>query len=272
MVREKATKSRLEQQVAARSREVEKLKQRLKEREMLASLGLAMAKVAHEIGNPLNGMSGCVQLLNRHTREHGVDRDQILEATSQLCAELGRLETLLQELRSLGRPSRLSLTAVDLGALVGEVLSQCFLTTLCEPVDIRSELAEDLPPVLADPEKLKQVVLNIIKNAIDAMPDGGCLTLRAFRLKQKVRLEIEDTGAGISQGIQVFNCFVTSKPNGWGLGLSIARQIMTAHRGSITYSTKLGRGTTFKISLPAACPLPLHRESWSKPDRLKHLL
>src|SRR5918992_5839744 len=125
MVREKATKSRLEQQVAARSREVEKLKQRLKERETLASLGLATAKVAHEIANPLNGMSVCVQLLNRQTRENGVDRDWILEAVDDLCFELGRLENLLQELRLLGRPSRLSPTAVNIAALVGEVLRQC---------------------------------------------------------------------------------------------------------------------------------------------------
>jgi signal transduction histidine kinase len=189
-----------------------------------------------------------------------------------LYSELGRLETLLQELRSLGRPPQLSPIAVNVAALVGEVLRQCFLANASQPIDIRSELAEDLPPVLADPEKLKQVVFNLTKNAIEAMPNGGCLTLRAFRAKQQIRLEIEDTGAGIPRGIQVFNCFASSKPNGWGLGLAIARQIIMAHHGTISYSTRLGSGTTFKISLPAARPPSLQGESWSKPDQLNRLL
>jgi signal transduction histidine kinase len=241
---------RLEKQLVARSREVELLRRRLKEREMLASLGLAVSKIAHEIANPLNGMSACVQLLDRQTRDNTADRDHILEATDHLCAELGRLESLLRELRSLSRPSRHKPTAVDVAALIADVVRHCFLIRASQPVDIRSDVAEDLPPALGDPEKLKQVLFNVAKNAIEAMADGGCLTLRGFRLKQKIRLEVEDTGPGIPKGIHVFDCFATSKTNGWGLGLSIARQIIIAHHGTISYSTQLGRGTTFKISLP----------------------
>jgi signal transduction histidine kinase len=252
MVRRRVKRDYLGKSVAARSRELQTLKQRLKEREMLASLGLAVSKVAHEIGNPLHGMSACVQFLDRQTREQGIDRDLILDAMNHLSAEIGRLETLLQELHSLGRPLKVKPVPVNMATLAGEVLQQSFVTNAAQSIDIRSELPEDLTPAMADPEKLKQVILNIVKNAIEAMPDGGILTLRAFRSKQKICLEIGDTGAGIPPEIQVFDCFATSKPNGWGLGLSIARQIISAHQGTIDYSTNLGKGTTFKVSLRTA--------------------
>jgi signal transduction histidine kinase len=250
MAHRRQAKGHLEKQVAAR--ELETLKQRLKEREMLASLGLAVAKVAHEIGNPLNGMSACVQVLDRQTREAGVDRERILDAVEHLCSEIGRLETLLQELRALGQPLKLNPVPVDLAALAGEALQPSFVTNAAPSIDIHWEFAQDLPPVMADPDKLKQVILNLVKNAIEAMPLGGHLILRAFRSKQRICLHIEDTGAGIPPDLRVFDCFATSKPNGWGLGLSIAQQIIDAHHGTIAYTTKLGRGTTFKISLRAA--------------------
>jgi len=232
---------------------------------MLACLGLAVSKVAHEIGNPLNGMFSCVQLLDRETREEGVDRDRILDAMDQLCSEIGRLEALLQELRALGRPLKLNSVPVSLTALVGEVLQRLLATNSAQLVQVQTEFTEDLPHVMADAEKLKQVLFNLTKNAIEAMPGGGRLTLRAFRLKDKMCFEVQDTGVGIPKDIKIFDCFATSKPNGWGLGLSIAQQILRAHHGTIDYRSKLGHGTTFRISLPVARSFTHARQSASKP-------
>jgi signal transduction histidine kinase len=111
--------------------------------------------------------------------------------------------------------------------------------------------------VPANAEKLKQVLLNLCKNAFEAMPDGGTLTLRGRRTDGRVSLEIEDTGAGIPKGIDIFELFTTTKSHGTGLGLAIVRQIIGAHGGTITYSSQPGKGTTFRLSLPLEPPSAL---------------
>ena len=99
---------------------------------------------------------------------------------------------------------------------------------------------------------MKQVILNLCKNAIEAMPEGGCLTLKSYHSGQAMVLEICDTGVGVPEDMDVFELFRTTKPGGSGLGLPIVQQIISAHNGTIDYTTEPGHGTTFKISLPAA--------------------
>jgi len=111
-------------------------------------------------------------------------------------------------------------------------------------------LEENLPLIDADKQKLKQVVLNLGKNAIEAMPNGGVLSTKIYQQNGRVVLEIADTGIGIAEGDDVFQLFRTTKPDGTGLGLPIVQQIVSEHRGSIDYTSALRKGTTFKISLP----------------------
>jgi signal transduction histidine kinase len=103
--------------------------------------------------------------------------------------------------------------------------------------------------VMGDPEKLMRVFLNLCKNAVEAMPAGGRLTVACDAREKEVRIEIHDTGRGIPTGMNLFEPFTTSKPNGWGLGLSIVRQIVLAHGGTIEYVSEAGKGTTFMICL-----------------------
>ena len=117
---------------------------------------------------------------------------------------------------------------------------------------IRLEFENDLPPVTLDTAKMKQVILNLCKNAIEAMPEGGCLTLKSYHSGQAIVLEIGDTGVGVTEDMDVFALFKTTKAGGSGLGLPIVQQIISAHNGTINYTTEPGHGTTFKISLPAA--------------------
>jgi signal transduction histidine kinase len=234
----------------------------VREREMLAELGLSTLKLAHEIANPLNAMSTCVQLLEQEVTAQEPDRDFIEEIIRSLHAEIGTLQILLQELREIGRPLKLNRVRVGLATLAAEVLRHTLPPTADQPVQVRKDFPDNLPPVMADPEKLKQVLVNLTKNALEAMPQGGVLTLRAYATGGHICFEIQDTGVGIPNEVKVFNLFTTSKAGGFGLGLSIARQIVTAHQGTIDYTSKLGKGTTFQISLPAATsgyPLALYR-------------
>ena len=106
--------------------------------------------------------------------------------------------------------------------------------------------------MMADADKIKQVILNLCKNAVEAMPDGGCLILRGYHSGQMAVLEISDSGVGIPEGMNIFEWFKTTKPDGSGLGLPLVQQIVSAHNGTIEYSTERGRGTTFRIYLPVA--------------------
>jgi signal transduction histidine kinase len=100
-----------------------------------------------------------------------------------------------------------------------------------------------------DTAKIKQVILNLCKNAVEAMPDGGCLTLKGYRSRGMVVLEISDDGVGVPDDVNIFELFKTTKPGGTGLGLPLVQQIVSAHNGTIGYKSKPGRGATFKVAL-----------------------
>ena len=230
--------------------ETETRRQEFNGGEMLAELGLYTSKVIHEIANHVNGMSTCVQLLKRELRIHA-DRDLTLSTIDDLLAEIGNLQNFLQELREINRPQKVNCVPISLATLAAEVLEKVFPAPVRHGVQVRNNFSENLPAVMADPKKLKQVLINLIKNASEAMPDGGYLTLRGYVEGDHVCCEIQDTGVGIPGDIRVFDPFATSKPDGVGLGLCIAREIIAAHHGTIEYVTQLGNGTTFKISLPS---------------------
>ena len=107
-----------------------------------------------------------------------------------------------------------------------------------------------MPPIVLDREKMKQVILNLCKNAVKAMPEGGCLTLKDYLSSVDTLVEISDTGIGVPEGMDVFEIFRTTKPHGTGLGLPLVGQIVSAHRGTIDYVSEPGKGTTFILSLP----------------------
>jgi signal transduction histidine kinase len=117
-------------------------------------------------------------------------------------------------------------------------------------VKVNVQFSEPLFLIRADKERIKQVVLNLCKNAVEAMPSGGVLTIKPYQLNDHMILEISDTGTGIPEGIDVFQLFKTTKTDGSGLGLPIVQQIVSEHRGTIEYASVPGKGTTFKISLP----------------------
>jgi PAS domain S-box-containing protein len=228
--------------------------ERVRESERLAAVGKTAAVLAHEIGNPLNGMFTTVQLIERYlARSQSAVGDRHLRAPLQdLKGEISRLGALLHEFRSLSGPMQLNLRPLRLSAFLPELLQMTSHISDGSAVEIAHYIPHDLPAINADKEKLKQVFLNLCKNAVEAMPSGGTLTLRAYVKDQRLVIEVSDTGMGITQELDIFELFTTTKNKGTGLGLAVVRQIVSDHGGSITYTSEPGKGTTFYVSLPLA--------------------
>ena len=225
---------------------------RTQESEWRALSGTIAAVFAHEIANPLNGISVALQLVKR-ALERGEFEMRLLVSTLQgTMLEINRLGSLLNEFRDIACPQNIDFQKTDLAQNTKEVLSCQYAAYRKRGITVQVQFENPLPPVMAHADKIKQVVLNLCKNAVEAMPDGGCLTVKGYHFAQKVVLEISDTGAGIPEGLDVFELFRTTKRGGSGLGLPLVRQIVAAHNGTIKYTSEPSRGTTFKISLPAA--------------------
>jgi signal transduction histidine kinase len=243
------TNAALRVEMAERQTAEEKLRQS----ERLAAITVAAAKLAHEIGNPLNGMSTTVQILERSLSKHKHLADETLTSTIQdLKQEIDRLRSLLQGWRALARPQPLTLQPVSLPQVVAEVLrTQAFYYDEYG-INIEQTFPPQLPLVAGDQEKLAQALLNLCKNAVEAMPHGGVLTICGNSAESHVLLTISDTGVGIPEGLNILEPFTTTKEAGTGLGLAIVQQIVTAHGGTMTYTSTPGRGTTFSLQFPIA--------------------
>jgi signal transduction histidine kinase len=165
--------------------------------------------------------------------------------------EIKRLGSLLQDFRSFVRPQEYDLEPTDLRSIVDAAITDEKLLYDSAGIQVMLDFPDSLLPVMIDQEKLKQAVLGICKNAVDAMPSGGVLTFRGYQSEGRIFLEIGDTGAGIPNGLEIFEPFSTTKPRSSGLGLPMVSQIISAHNGTIDYVSAVGKGTTFKIGLPA---------------------
>lgn len=231
--------------------EKSRLQAQLVESERLAAIGTTAAKIGHEIANPLNGMYLTVQLLEQRLAKELAGSDgQIGANIKKLRDEIGRLNQLLQQFRLLARREQFEFRTLRVADLIEDVVAvQQPLFASCG-IEIEQCLQPDLPAISADRDKLKQAMLNLLKNAVEAMPGGGKVTISASATSNTVTIEIADTGTGIAPDIDIFQPFVTTKKQGTGLGLVIVRQIVTGHHGTISYASKIGKGTRFTLSLP----------------------
>jgi PAS domain S-box-containing protein len=225
-------------------RERKELEGRLREKERLAEMGTIAAIFGHEIANALNGISSNAQLI-----EDGLPSEK-QDLINNLRIEINRLESLLNQFRSFSRLGNLKISAVHLRNLLDRVvnINRPFWSEL--GVRVVTEYGSDLPLLDGDEERLHQVILNLSRNAVESMPDGGTLTLRTYSNDEDVVLEVSDTGLGIPEGVDVFQLFTTTRVYGTGIGLYVAQQIVSAHGGTITYATEQGKGTTFRVTLP----------------------
>jgi two-component system, chemotaxis family, CheB/CheR fusion protein len=222
------------------------------ESERLATIGTMAAKFGHELGNPLNGMSLTIQLLEQRLRKQTEALDpQIASTITRLRTEITRLDTLLQDFRSLSRKETYNLQSTSLAGLVREAIEIVLPQYIEKGVEVESHFPAGLPPISVDIDKMKQVILNLAKNAVEAMPEGGKLSFNGVAADGVVTLKISDTGVGIPHEVDIFEPFYTTKTFGTGIGMTIVRQIVAAHGGNIEYHSEPGRGTTFSISVPS---------------------
>ena len=228
-----------------------RLQAQLVENERLVAIGTTAAKIGHELANPLNGMSLTIQLLEQRLRKQSNLLDtQITSTVNRLHTEVSRLNTLLEQFRSLSRREKFDFQRTTLTALVGEAIEIEMPRYAELGIQVECSFPSNLPTITVDIDKMKQLIFNLTKNAAEAMAGGGRISIKGSTSDDRVVLEISDTGTGIPPGIDVFEPFFTTKPQGTGIGLSIVQQIVSAHGGSVTYRSEHGKGTTFVIALP----------------------
>lgn len=225
--------------------------QEAQETEGLARVGKMAAVFAHEVANPLSGLSASLRFAESDLQKQEIDVSTLRATLHAAIQEVDRLVSLLSEFRSLAVPQSLDLQLTDLQEIIEEILAAEKIAYRAAKITVRTDFERSSAPVKIDPAKMKQVVLNLCKNAIEAMRDGGCLTVKVYRSERMVVLEIGDTGIGIPRGMNIFESFNTTKVGGSGLGLPLVQQIVSAHNGTINYTTEAGHGTTFKVCLPA---------------------
>lgn len=232
--------------LARRAAEVESGRRRL---EHLAHVAVLAGGLAHEVRNHLNALGAYISLLRKSAPSADGELVQGIEKLERVSTAL---DELLTDFLTLTRPVKDQLEEVDLAALAREVIEFLALDLEQSHVEARVEAAPGVPPVVGDRGKLRRVILNLLVNARQAMPQGGKATVRLRSREGQVQLDVEDTGCGIPPEEQprIFEAFFSTKDDGTGLGLAVAKRTIEDLGGQISFESRPGCGTTFHISLP----------------------
>ena len=225
---------------------LKRLQQELVASQSLAAVGELAATVAHEIKNPLAGISGAIQILSEGTLAGDPRRGVMTEILDQI----GRLDRTVRDLLNFARPATPAKEEVDLGDSLQRAWTLLSLQPAAAAIRFAVEGASGVR-VSADPQLLHQVWVNLFQNAVEAMPRGGELTARVRR-KSPALVEVRDTGGGIAPELaeRIFKPFFTTKTRGTGLGLPITRKLIEAHGGRIWIESLPGRGTSICVEMP----------------------
>ncbi|MBC7187937.1 MAG: cache domain-containing protein [Calditrichaeota bacterium] len=240
----------LERKVAERTKELQQAQEQLVQSEKLSSLGKLAAGVAHEINNPLTSI-----MLNSHLlAEQFAGDERVSEALKLIIDETSRCSAIVRGLLEFSRQQPPQREPTDVNEVVNRTLQLCESQILMAKVKVRTSLASDLPRLLLDRQKMTQVFTNLVINAIEAMPDGGTLTvISRLHGHEAVEVIFADTGCGIPRDIlgKIFDPFFTTKQGkGTGLGLSVSYGIVQAHGGTITVDSEVESGTMVTVRLP----------------------
>jgi len=233
--------------------------------EKLAALGELAAGVAHEINNPLGTITIYTHLLLKGLEKDDPRREDV----ELILSEANRTKEIVQGLLSFARETKLRPGLTNINELLEDVLGLLVNQSLFHNIKIKKSFFQNLPTIFADATQLKQVFLNIILNAAQAMEGKGNLVISTIQEKKQIKVKIQDTGPGIPPEImgKLFNPFFTTKEKGTGLGLAISYGIIERHSGKIDIETKLGKGSTFIVSLPISAEEEEQGEG-TKTDRL----
>ena len=209
-------------------------------------------ELVHEIRNPLNSISVNLQILEEDlSAEEPRSSGELRKRVRRIRGEVEHLNRILTDFRRYANLPPLTLETCDLAVLIEEVLDFNEPEAQRQKVQVNREI-DALPPVQLDQSQFKQALLNLIINGVQAMEDGGTLTVRAIQLDEGVQIDVEDTGQGVEpeQLDKVFDLFFSTKEGGTGIGLTIAKQVIEGHGGSINVESSPGQGAKFSIVLP----------------------
>ena len=239
---------------------IRELERAVRQADRLSTLGTLAAGLAHEIKNPLGGIKGAAQLLERELSEDSELRDYI----GIVLKEVQRVNRIVEELLELASPRPLKPVKVNLHKTLGDILILQKRAVGKRTISFLQQFDPSIPPLLGDESLLIQLFLNLIKNAVEAVSDDGLIrvtsrvvadysmTQKGERRSRMVAIEINDNGPGIRRDDmeRLFTPFFTTKPNGTGLGLAICHKIVSEHRGMIKVDSEPTQGTTFTVMLP----------------------
>lgn len=223
--------------------DVKALQAQIELKERLSQLGEMSAGIAHELRNPMSVITGYAKLLNKRVEE---SNRNIVNA---IIAEIEGMERIISEFLAFAKPADLNKTLLDLNNIISETI----ITTIRNNQLVKAHMeAERHFSVMGDEVFLRQAFTNLFTNAVDAMPEGGTLSVELNDLRDKVEIKISDTGCGIPEEIKqkIFLPFYTTKQKGIGLGLSIVHKIIVSHGGNIAVESREGKGSIFTITLP----------------------
>jgi signal transduction histidine kinase len=246
--RQKRVLQQTTQQLSAVYREFQDNFEGMKRAERLYALGQLSAGLAHEVRNPLASIEGAAAILQK---EPGTEErhHEFLEIIQKECRRLNRL---LTNFLDFAKPRLPQYQAIEVGQVLDSVISLAAHAIGRKAIRLLKDLPPNPPILECDPEQLKQVLLNLTINAIQAMPDGGEIVLAAKQQGEKILIQVRDQGSGISPANldKTFDPFFTTKENGTGLGLPVAHQIVSQHGGVLSVENNVDKGTTFAVLLP----------------------
>ena len=239
---------------------VRELEEAVRQADRLSSLGALAAGLAHEIKNPLGGIKGAAQLLEMEFPEN----EDLREYIRVMLKEVQRVNLIVEELLALASPGRLKLGKVNLHRILSDIVLLQRRAADGKYVSIQQYFDPSIPPILADESLLTQLFLNLIKNAVEAVGEGGAvkvtsrvladysMTQKGERRARMIAIDIADNGVGIPADVleHLFTPFFTTKAKGTGLGLAICQKIVSEHRGMIKVDSDPARGTVFTVMLP----------------------
>jgi signal transduction histidine kinase len=238
----------LARQVELKTEELRESHERLLRSERFAAVGEAAAYVSHEIKNPLMVIGGMAHQVERRLTEDPTCQEKLRIIQN----EVKRLESFLGELRDFLRPALPSKQEININDVIMDVVALMGDSIQEKGVVLEEQLNPNLPPVEVDPNQIKQVLVNLVKNAVEATEGQGKITLSSGARDGQVWFAIQDTGKGMSEDVleKIFNPFYTTKDKGTGLGLAVINKIITDHRGATTVDSTAGAGSTFTVKLP----------------------
>ncbi|NMH75507.1 PAS domain S-box protein [Bacillus sp. RO2] len=232
--------------------EKREMEDQLRKSDTLTVVGELAAGIAHEIRNPMTALKGFIQLL-----QNSMNEDQYGMYFDVITSELKRIESIITEFLVLAKPQAISYQRKNISVIMKETLDLLSAQASLENVQFISSIEEGLPDIYCEPNQLKQVFINILKNAIEVMPSGGTVSVDLKKIAgEQVLISFKDEGIGIPEDKlkKLGEPFYTTKERGTGLGLMVSYKIVEEHNGTIEVSSEVGKGTTFYIKLPIGSP------------------